>query len=250
MRRTISLPVVASLSLLALPAVGRADGGNVVMIHCVDVQQGAQAQFEQGVKKHMNWHRTQKDTWSWLGWTVLSGPDSGRHCFGSFDHKWEDFDKPAVSMQADEADVMVNFASFVKKHEASFWTRLSEVSRPAPQPAPMSSVVFFYARFGMDDEFNSLIGEFHKAIEKTQMPWKYQWYALASGGEGGTYALVLPRANFASFNPSGKPFNEMLEEAYGKTAANALLDRWHKVVERSENHLIQGRPDLSYTATP
>jgi hypothetical protein len=42
----------------------------------------------------------------------------------------------------------------------------------------------------------------------------------------------------------------MLEEAYGKTAANALLDRWHKVVERSENHLIQGRPDLSYTATP
>lgn len=250
MRRTISLPVVASLSLLALPAVGGADGGNVVMIHCIDVQPGAQAQFEAGVKRHMDWHRKQKDTWSWASWSVLTGPDAGRHCSGTFDHKWEDFDKPAVSMQADEADVLVTFGSFVKKHEATFWTRLSEVSRPAPQPAPMSSVVFFHARFGMDDEFNSLIGEFHKAIDKTQMPWKYQWYALASGGAGGTYALVLPRANFASFNPSGKPFSEMLEEAYGKTAANALLDRWHKVVERSENHLILGRPDLSYTATP
>ena len=133
---------------------------------------------------------------------------------------------------------------------ATFWTKLPKVSRPAPEAAPMSSVVFFHARFGMEDEFNSLIGEFHMAIEKTQMPWKYQWFALASGGEGGSYALVLPRANFASFNPSGKPFNEMLEEAYGKTAANALLDRWHKVVERTENHLIQGRPELSYTAAP
>ena len=61
---------------------------------------------------------------------------------------------------------------------------------------------------------------------------------------------MLPRPNFASFNPSGKPFREMLEEAYGKTAANALLDKWHKVVERTENQLIEGRPDLSYTATP
>lgn len=250
MRGTISRLGVASLSLLVLPTVGRADGGDVVMIHCVDVQPGAQARFEEGVKRHMDWHRKQKDTWSWASWTVLTGPDAGRHCSGTFDHKWEDFDKPAVSMQADEADVMVSFGPFIQKHEASFWRRLTAVSRPAPEPAPMSSVVMFETRFGTEDEFNSLIGEFHEAIGKTQMPWKYQWYALASGGGGGTYALVLPRANFASFNPSGKPFNEMLQEAYGKTAATALLDRWHKVVERTENHLIKSRPDLSYMATP
>ena len=98
----------------------------------------------------------------------------------------------------------------------------------------------------MDDEFRTVLGEFHKAIEKTGVPWRYEWVALASGGEGGTYALVLPRANFAAFNPSGKPFPEMLEEAYGKTAAEALLARWDEVVTRTDSHLTQARPDLSY----
>ena len=90
----------------------------------------------------------------------------------------------------------------------------------------------------------------HKAIEKTSMPWRYQWYALVTGGEGGTYAIVLPRASFASFNPSGKPFNEMLEEAYGKTAADALLAKWREVVKGTEAQLTQSRPDLSYMPNP
>ena len=246
MRRTLSLSVVASLSLLALPAVGQEAGGNVTAIHCIEIQQGAEARFEEGWKKHMDWHRQQKDTWTWNTWMVTTGPDTGRLCAGSFNHKWEDFDKPVVTPQSDGANVLVTFGPFVKKHEATFWTTLSKVSRPAPEPAPMSSVIFYQVQFGMEEEFNSLIGEFHKAIEKTQMPWHYQWHALASGGEGGRYALVLPRANFASFNPSGKPFGEMLEEAYGKTAAAALLANWRKVVARTDSHLVQGRPDLSY----
>ena len=36
------------------------------------------------------------------------------------------------------------------------------------------------------------------------MPWNYWWFAVASGGEGGTFVLVLPQANFASLNPSGQ----------------------------------------------
>jgi len=59
MRKTVSLPVVLSLSLSALPAVAQDDGGNVVMIHCLDVQPGNQTRFEEGVKKHMDWHRKQ-----------------------------------------------------------------------------------------------------------------------------------------------------------------------------------------------
>ena len=131
-----------------------------------------------------------------------------------------------------------------------FAVNLPKVSRPAAEPTPMSSVTFFAARFGMGDEFRYLIGEFHKAIEKTEMPWRYEWYALASGGASGTYVLVQPRANFASFNLSGKPFDEMLEEAYGRKAADALLVSWRNVVKGSENHLTQGRPDLGYTPEP
>ena len=105
---------------------------------------------------------------------------------------------------------------------------------------------FFNTRYGMEEKVNHLIGEVHKAIEKTNMPWKYVWYALVSGGNEGTYALVLPRPNFAAFNPTGKPFPEMLEEAYGKAGADALLAKWRKVVKSENNELSRSRPDLGY----
>jgi len=246
----ISLPVMASLSLLALPAVGQDDGGNVVRIDCVDVQRGAQTRFEDGVKKHMDWHRKQKDTWGWAVWTVLTGPQTGRFCAGTFGHKWEDFDKPAVSMEADDADVQVNIVPFVSSHEATFWVLLPKISRPRTDQAPMSSVIFHHIRLGMDDEFNAVSGAFKMAIEKANLPWRWEWYVLANGGEGGTYALVLPRADFASFNPSEKSLNDILEEAYGKTGAAAVCAQWRKVVKSTENSLIQGRPDLSYIPNP
>ncbi len=250
MLRTAGLCVLASLSLLALPAVGQEDGGNVAAVHCWDVQPGAEARFEEGLKKHIDWHRKQNDTWTWTAWTVMTGPNTGRYCAASFGHNWEDFDKPGAPPEPDMADMRATFLPFVKNQTSSFAVNLPKVSRPAAEPTPMSSVTFFSARFGMGDEFRYLIGEFHKAIEKTEMPWRYEWYAVASGGESGTYVLVQPRANFASFNPSGKPLDEMLEEAYGRKAADALLASWRDVVKGSENHLTQTRPDLSYTPEP
>lgn len=250
MRRTLGLSTVVTLSLLALPAVGQDDGGNVAAIYCFDVQPGAEARFEEGLKKHTDWHRKQSDTWTWTTWTVMTGPNTGRYCAGSFGHNWGDFDKPGAPPEPDMADMRATVLPFVKNQEATFAVNLPKVSRPAAEPTSMSSVIFFSVRFGMEDEATYLIGEFHKAIEKTEMPWRYEWYALASGGESGTYVLVLPQANFASLNPSGKPFDEMLEEAYGRKAADALLASWRSVVKRSENHLTQGRPDLSYTPEP
>jgi len=250
MLRTAGLCVLASLSLLALPAVGQDDGGNVAAIHCFDAQPGAEARFEEGLKKHTDWHRKQNDTWTWTTWTVMTGPNTGRYCAGTFGHKWEDFDKPGAPPEPDMADMRATFLPFVKNQTSSFAVNLPKVSRPAEEPAPMSTVVFHYTRYGMEDEFTYLIGEFHKAIQKTEMPWRYQWYALASGGENGTYALVLPVSDFASLSPEGKPFDEMLEEAYGRKAADTLLASLRSVVKRTENHLTQGRPDLSYTPEP
>jgi hypothetical protein len=250
MRRTLSLAVAVSLSVLVLPAVAQDDGGNVAVLHCIDVKGGTQGPFEEGMKKHMAWHKEKKDTWGWDMWNVITGPDSGQYCAGSGGHKWEDLDSPTVSHEEDDARAGADFGDYIAHHEMTLWTRLADVSRPADEPAPMSTVGFFYINFGMGEDFNDLIGQFHKAIEKTEMPWRYNWYALANGGKGGTYALVLPRANFAAMNPSGKPFNEMLADAYGKAAANALLERWRAVVKGTRNHLTQARPDLSYIPEP
>ena len=246
MRRIGIFLAVVSMLLLAVPAVAQDDGGNIVAVHCNKVQPGAYSKYEEGMKKHMDWHREQNDPWTLLVWQVITGPDSGTYCTGSFGHNWEDFDNPRFPADANRADIEATFGPFIREYEATFWTKLPKVSRPAEGQAAMTSVIFFHTRYGMEEKFNYLVGEFHKAIEKTNMPWNYEWYALVSGGNVGTYALVLPRPNFAAFNPTGKPFPEMLEEAYGKAGADALLAKWRKVVKSENTELSRNRPDLSY----
>ncbi len=246
MRRIGIFLAVLSLLLLSLPVVAQEDGGNVAEVFCDKIQPGKVKQYEEGLKKHVDWHRKQNDSWTWVAWEVITGEDTGTYCWGSFGHNWEDFDSPGVPPDADEANWQETGAPFVQSTEVSFWTNLPKVSRPAEGQAAMTSVIFVHTRYGTGEKFNYLVGEFHKAIEKTNMPWNYEWYALVSGGNVGTYALVLPRPNFAAFNPTGKPFPEMLEEAYGKAGADALLAKWRKVVKSENSELSRNRADLSY----
>lgn len=246
MQRIGAFVALVSIVLLAVPLAAQEGGGNVAEVICEKIQPGKDKQYEEAVKKHMDWHGQQNDTWTWQAWQVITGEDTGMYCWGSFGHNWEDFDSPGVPLDAGKAHWQETGAEFVQSTETSFWTFLPKVSRPVEEQAAMYSVVFFHTRYGMDEKFNYLVGEFHKAIEKTNMPWKYGWYALANGGNEGTYALALPRSNFAAFNPTGKPFPEMLEEAYGKAGADALLAKWRKVVKSANNRIQQSRPDLGY----
>ncbi|MCH7986259.1 MAG: hypothetical protein IH847_06710 [Acidobacteria bacterium] len=246
MRRIGIFLAVVSVLLLALPVAAQEDGGNIAEILCDKIQPGKVKQYEEGSKKHIDWHRKQNDPWTWVAWEVITGEDTGTYCWGSFGHNWEDFDSPGAPPDADEANWQETGAPFVQSTEVSFWTNLPNVSNPSEGQAAMDSVIFFHTRYGTEEKFNHLIGEFHKAIEKTNMPWNYEWYALVSGGNEGTYALVLPRPNFAAFNPTGKPFPKMLEEAYGKAGADALLAKWRKVVKSANSELTRSRTDLSY----
>ncbi len=246
MRRIGIFLAVFSLLLLAVPLVAQEDGGNVAEVVCDKIQPGKVKQYEEAWKKHVDWHRKQNDPWTWLAWEVITGEDTGTYCWGSFGHNWEDFDSRGVQPDADEANWQETGAPFVQSTEVSFWAALPDVSNPSEGQPAMSSVIFFHTRYGTEEKFNHLVGEFHKAIEKTNMPWNYEWYALVSGGNVGTYALVLPRPNFAAFNPTGKPFPEMLEGAYGKAGADALLAKWRKVVKSENSELSRNRADLSY----
>lgn len=245
-RIRVFLSVVTAVFLLALPVVAQEGGGNVAVVYCVKAQPGKTAQFEAAAKKHMDWHRVQNDSWTWLAWNVISGKDAGSYCWGSFGHAWADFDNPGVSAEADSKDWANTGGQFEQSGSAVYWTLLPGVSKPSGGEEPMHSVIFFHARFGMEEAFAELVGEFHKAIEKANMPWNYEWYMLTSGGDLGTYALVFPRANFAAMQESGKTFPQVLEEAYGKAGAGALLAKWGKVVKGADSHLTQARPDLSH----
>ncbi len=227
------------------------EGGDIGYIGCTDAIPGKTTEFESAVKAHMEeMHQKLGDDWTWNAWQVISGPNVGRYCWGTFGHDWADFDNPKVPRQVDIADWLMK-TDGLRQNDSVVYTRyLSDVSQPKEGGSSMGAIRFFQTRFGKGDEFLELIGKFHEAIVKTKMPWNYTWNRPVSGGTFGTFVLVLPRENFAAMNPTGKTFDEMLAEAYGKEEAGALLDRFNGIVENGREFMTSGRLDLSYYPEP
>lgn len=257
MRRIAIYAAVLGVLMLALPAATQEQESNIAFVAWVKVKPGMEKQFEAGRKQHAQWHRQQNDSTSWAVWQIISGKDTGMYGIGTFGHKWEDFDNPTVDEAADDANRQQTTGPYVESAEVQYWAFLPKVSRPSPGARPeglgpdapsMSAVVIFHVHYGKAEEFNHLIGKFHGAIEKTKWPVHYAWYALVNGGEQPTYALVLPRKNWAAFKPEEKPFPAMLEEAFGRQEAQGLLERFGKVVRKEISYISKNRPDLSYFA--
>ncbi len=64
---------------------------------------GKEHDFEEGYKRHLEWHRRNQDTWRWYGWDVISGERDGYFVDGTFFHAWSDLDTP-VAPAGDAAD--------------------------------------------------------------------------------------------------------------------------------------------------
>ena len=243
-RVRLFLCLIAVLSLV-LPVVAQ-EGGSIALVYCTKVQPGKTAQFEAAAKKHMAWYKEKNDTWAWAAWHVTSGPDVGQYCWGSFGHKWADFDNPGVSEAEDGAHWQATGGMYEESATATYWRLLPSVSHPSGGEEGMHSVLFFQLHFGMEEAFMGVVAEFHKAIQKAAVGWNTEWYMLENGGEMGTFALVFPYENYAAMAPTGKTFEQVIAEAYGKAGADALMAKWRKIIKSGRTQLSQGRPDLSH----
>ncbi len=247
MRRTGIFLVVLSLLLLALPVLAQEEKGTIARIAFFRAKPGMQQQLEEGLKKHNAWHKAQNDPWARVMWSYISGEETGMYGRGSFGRKWEDFDNPPVDQEAHEADVVENILPYVAPGaQWRFYEFLPKLNKPLGTPAAMSEIVVFRVRYGKSAEFADLIKKFHEASEKTNWPVHYEWHRLVNGGPGPEYVLVLPHENWASLKGPEKPFPAMLAEAVGQEEAEALLERWRKVVKSESSSLARNRRDLRY----
>lgn len=67
--------------------------------------------FENGYKKHLEWHRQNGETWSWYGWYVISGPRHDQFIDATFNHNWDDFGH-AINPAGDNTDNQLHTFQF------------------------------------------------------------------------------------------------------------------------------------------
>ena len=248
MRRMGLFLVAVALVLLVLPAATQPPAPSVGRSFWVKPKPGMEQQFEEAVKKHIAWHRQQKDTWSYTAYQVEAGEDLSQYVVVTSGHRWEDFDGRTAFDAADEADYLANVAPYAQSIGSIFSIFRAEVSRPLPggEIAPLSVAIRTHLNPGTTGDFTYAVRKFHEAIGKTNWPVNYVWLERVSGSEVPTFVLLLPRKNWAAFNPLEKPLAAVLEEAYGRQEAEALLSKYYKTIHCQTSIILRHRPDLSY----
>jgi hypothetical protein len=239
--------ILGFVCLLALPLLAQEKPGTVVTGFFVKPKAGMRQQFEQANKRHMEWHRQQKDTWAVDVWEIISGDRIGQYGYFTFGHHWKDFDSHAKFAEADEADYLANVVPYVEPVLARYAIAHPEISRPMEGEAPFVEVVEYHLNMGGESDFLMAVRKVHEAIQKSNYPMYYYVRELYNGGEHPTYVFVFPHKNWADFEPPEQTIPAVLEKVYGRDEAESILKLFDKSVSSMRSEIYAHRPDLSYS---
>ena len=226
------------------------NANNVCRIYFSMPKPGADQQYEAGRKRHMQFHRSQKDTWTWNTFVVETGDNAGMYVTSSCGHAWKDFDEWEARMgKADTADGATNLTPYVQSGRNGFYVYRSDMSlAPTNQPpAPLTAVTVFVLHPGAGPDFIAAIKKVNDAVGKqADWPKTSGWLQLVNGGEGPTFVLLNSRKNWADFTPLPKTLADVLNDTYGKETS----DQIQKTIRDSTAHQFTEaaayRADLSY----
>ena len=229
-----------------------AQPSNVAEINFQTPKPGMTTQYEAARKKHDGWHKSQKDSWTWSTWEVVSGPGTGTYLTGTFGHAWKDFDGRDKFNAADLAEFRISIGPTLAGAFTSYYVMRADMSLSAPtpggSPAPMASITLFTLKPDGVNDFVDSVKKVNEGIKKTNYPQAgaSRWFQLVNGGEGPLFVLSADRADFAAFQPNEKTLDVMMEEAYGKEQGAATLAALRRSVRTVNTETIRYRPDLSY----
>ena len=244
---------VVVLSVVGLfVSMAQAQGGRtVIRTYFVTPKPGMGLQYEEAYKRHVAWHRQQRDTWRWDTYMIEAGERVGQFVHVTAGHQWKDFDNPAVSDQADAADYASNAGQYAESASSVFSVYRPDMSRMSPdstEPAPLLQAIRFEVNSGADGFFRDGERKIREAFEKTNRPEQWFYLQRISGDETPTYILLFPKKSWAEFAPRQDVPNlgETLEEVYGHRESEAMIERFRRAVRRESSYVLKYRPDLSY----
>jgi len=232
--------LVTLLMLSFLPSqvldVRAQQSGNVARLVVWQSKPGMARELEEGYKRHLGWHRQNGDSWTWHGWTIISGERVGYFVDGTFFHAWSDLDSP-VSPAADAADNAVNVFAYGEVRSAAVYEAVPALTNLGTQQlgSPLLTLCYFDVQPGRAAEFESLLG-----AELRSTRWSATKYALLRPANGVTaYLLLLPAEKQSDFAMQAEFTSRLLQALARNAKSTPLIDRFRTETARY-------RPDLSY----
>jgi hypothetical protein len=230
------------------PASAQGTQGTIAEVTAWKPKPGMTQQFQQGRKKHMEFHRAQNDAWAWLTWEIVNGERNGQLVTGTFNHHWKDFDGRASFDEKDSADAAVNLMPFTESSTSGHYALMEDASRPpaATKPVAMAQVTHYFVKLEGVTAFTDALKELKTALDTINWPIHSRWYRLVSGGEGPQYVLSVDRNSWAEMEPPATSMEKALSEVLGPRKTTELFDAIRKNTRYVTSEMFVFRPELSY----
>jgi len=175
------IPFLAALILYASSALAQAGEGPYARITVIRPLPGRDSAFQAGYRRHLDWHRQNKDPWYWYGWWVVMGPRLGWFVDGTFGRSATSLDS-AVAPAADAADNARNVSphgEWMSSAVHEFLPRLSSAPASPPRSRLMEWLTIEVAPGDA--------ARFEAAVAAAGKQPDVGWYRLVTGGRVATY---------------------------------------------------------------
>ena len=243
-----SMFAVVGVALLSVAPVLAQKSPDVCQISIWKVKPGAAAAWAEGRKKHMEFHKQQKDAFTWYTWEVINGDRAGNFLTGTFDHYWKDFDGREAFDALDAADLAKTSGPATESSSDGYWIHLGEASRLEPAatgPSKYSQLVHYYVR--------SPTCRASRMLSKRSRPSSTSSPGRSTPAGTACRAAATDRTTCSRSAATATRTSlrrrrpcPVLTESMGALQATELLDDVRGSTERLYSEIIRFRPDLSY----
>lgn len=245
--RPIPFRVLSSMLMLIASAAAPAKDASAAHFYFYRPAAGKSDAFEQGYRRHLEWHRRHRDPLVWYAWTVEDGARAGQFVDASVGEPFAAFDR-RVDPAGDGADAVANFMPFATPLAWPTYVLLRELSTGVPleqrQPGATMQVTVFHVRPGGEPRFERAMLAARRALQALPDAPPHTWYRLVVGGEAPQYMLLVSRENWASYDRFSRNVSSLL------AGDGAALADYAAVVRSSDTETWRYRPELSLIPAP
>ena len=241
-----ALATALFLCAVALPAIAQGQTENIAQAYVHTVQPERIAQFEEAVKRHVQWRKQNNDPWEWVWYQVVNGDGLGRYMVRSGNHRWADLD--ARYAWDDSVGAGRHFQATVGPYFESEDSSITQQDGALSRPLDDYSAITLFAVTEFDvrlpGQFREAITKIGEGLDRGDWGRPYLWQMGANGGTTDA-ALVVPAENWGELAPPAKPLPMVLAEVYGEQEASELLQQFARSIRSQNSYTLRVRRDLS-----
>jgi len=215
---------------------------DVARIVVIKPNPGKQQDFQEGYRRHLEWHRRARDSWAWYGWRIVTGDRAGYFMDGTFGHDWDDFDH-AINPQGDAQDNALNvapYADFVSVEHIERITGLSNDRRLEDmKPSRFIEMHRLTIRVGYQEDFEEVMRECNMSWDDAHVIYRIRHSDIPG------YLVMRPIDNWRDVaeDPS---FESRLWKCFQGKKLETLIAKYRSSVSHYSVNVLAALSDMSY----